>query len=351
MPAISALKAISQGVAMGASDIHLMADYQPVYRCYGHLVKLPDDPKLSEADIRNLGNRMIQDAAFSQELNRWGQVDRTFSLPDGVRARINLYNRNGSLAAAIRILPGEIPSLAKLGVPKVVSELVMNEGGLLLVSGPSGSGKSTSLASILEFINQRRECHILTLEDPIEYLHRNARAIINQREIGRDTPSFTQGLRSALRQDPDVIMVGEIRDAETLSTALTAAETGHLVMASVHSGTATQTLERMLDIFPPQQQPQARIMIANTLVGIMNQKLIPGRDGRGRVLAAEVLVVNPAVRNMIRSNKIHLIQSAMQAGLSQGMVSMRKAVQKLLEQNKISADTASKVSEQQSLYG
>ncbi len=351
MPAILALNAISQGAAMGASDIHLMVDYPPVYRCSGRLIRMPGDPKLQEDDIRNLGKEMMREFLFCQEISRCGQVDCTLSLSDGIRARINIYNHHGSLAAAIRILPGEIPSLSDLGIPTIVSELIMNEGGLLLVSGPSGSGKSTSMASILGFINQRRDCHIITLEDPIEFLHHNARAIINQREIGRDTPSFTQGLRSALRQDPDIIMVGEIRDLDTLSTSLSAAETGHLVMASVHAGTAVQTLERMLDIFPPQQLPQAQVMIANALIGVINQKLIPCRDGSGRVLAAEILVVNQAVRNMIRTNKIHMIQSALQTGSSQGMISMKGALENLLAQNKISADTAFRVAEQQSLYG
>ncbi|MEQ8201609.1 MAG: PilT/PilU family type 4a pilus ATPase [Syntrophomonadaceae bacterium] len=345
------MECIIQGAGMGASDVHVMVDSPPVYRVNGHLVTRPEDGLIRESDMKDLIRTILPGLAVDRESAKNGQADLSISLPDANRARLNVYTHRGSWAAAVRILPRKIPALEELGLPETVKKMVSGERGLVLVSGTSGSGKSTTLASLVDFVNRDRSCHIITLEDPVEYLHSHVRAIINQREIGRDIPTFAQGLRSALRQDPDIIMVGEIRDMEEISIALTAAETGHLVLASVHSGNAVQTLERIIDVFPPHQQQQVRNQASHALTGIIHQKLFPRRDGDSRILAAEILVMTPAIRNMVRGNKMHLIQSALQTGAAQGMVSMKAAVQRLLEQNKISDQTAFQVAEQQSMYG
>lgn len=339
------------GARTGASDIHIMVDSPPVYRINGQLVTRAEDTLITEPDMMAFVNTILPQSVRVGEVIQTGQRDLAISLPDTNRARLNVYTRRGSWAAAVRILPREIPNLEVLGLPIAVKQMVAGPGGLLLVSGSSGSGKSTTLASLLDFINHERPCHIITLEDPVEYVHSNARAIVNQREIGRDVSTFAQGLRAALRQDPDIIMVGEIRGLEEVSIALTAAETGHLVLASVHSGSAVQTLERIIDVFPPHQQQQARNLTAHTLNGIIHQRLFPSREGSARVLGAEILVMTAAIRNMVRTNKNHLIQSALQTGAAYGMVSMKTSIQRLLDQNKISAQTAFQVAEPPSNYG
>jgi len=346
------MESIIQGAHIGASDIHVMVDSPPAYRINGRLVIRPQDEPIREADMMGFIRTIMPGLAAARDLVKHGQADLSISLPDATRARLNVYTCGQSWAAAIRILPQDVPALEVLGLPETVSKMTAGStAGLLLVSGTSGSGKSTTLASLVNHINRDRPCHIITLEDPVEYLHQNAQAIINQREVGGDIQTFAQGLRAALRQDPDIIMVGEMRDLEDISIVLTAAETGHLVLASVHSGSAVQTLERIIDVFPPHQQQQVRNQAAQALIGIIHQKLFPSRDGNGRVLAAEVLVMTPAIRNMVRSNKMHLIQSALQTGAAQGMVSMKTAVHKLLEQNKISEQTAFLVAEPPSGYG
>ncbi len=342
---------IAEGARMGASDIHMMVGLPPTYRLQGNLVTLPDDAVIDEQDIKMLIRKIMVAKEVVPKPDQGGQADFTISLPDKSRARLNIYTGCGIWAAAIRILPSKIPDLDELGLPPVVRKMISRESGLLLVSGTSGSGKTTSLASLLNYINQNRRCHIITLEDPVEYLHQNIKAVINQREIGLDSPSFAHGLRSALRQDPDIILVGEMRDVEDISIVLSAAETGHLVLASVHSGSAVQTVERIIDVFPPHQQQQVRTQVAHALIGIVYQKLFPNSAGDGRVLAAEVLVMNQAVRNLVRTNKIHMIHSCLQTGTAQGMISMKTAVQRLLEQNKISDHTAGQVAEQWGGYG
>ena len=351
MPGQTVMEFIIQGARMGASDIHVMVDSPPVYRINGSLVIRPQDEPIRELDMMVFIRTIMPGLAAAREMVKHGQADLSISLPDANRARLNVYTYCESWAAAIRILPQEVPPLEALGLPAAVKNMITGNAGLLLVSGTSGSGKSTTLASLVNYANRERPCHIITLEDPVEYLHQNCQAIINQREVGRDIDTFAQGLRAALRQDPDIIMVGEMRDLEEISIVLTAAETGHLVLASVHSGSAVQTLERIIDVFPLHQQQQVRSQAAQALTGIIHQQLFPSRDGNGRVLAAEVLVMTPAIRNMVRSNKMHLIQSALQTGATQGMVSMKAAVHKLLEQNKISEQTAFLVAEQPSDYG
>lgn len=342
---------IAEGARMGASDIHMMVGLPPTFRLQGNLVTRPGDAVIDEQDMRMLTRRIMPTAEVARRSDQGDQADFTISLPDKNRARLNIYTGCGIWAAAVRILPGKIPDLDELGLPPVVIKMISRESGLLLISGTSGSGKTTSLASLLNYINQNRRCHIITLEDPVEYLHKNIQAVINQREIGLDSPSFANGLRSALRQDPDIILVGEMRDVEDISIVLSAAETGHMVLASVHSGSAVQTVERIIDVFPPHQQQQARTQVAHALIGIIHQKLFPSSTGDGRVLAAEVLVMTPAVRNLVRTDKMHMIHSSLQTGTAQGMVSMKAAIQKLLEQNKISDQTAGQVAEQWGGYG
>ena len=350
MPEKTALEIISKGVQKGASDVHIIVNCPPVYRVNGRLRSYSEDVCLDEQAIKNLVEDMMPNDIIREKFYKYGQVDFALSVPGVGRARINLYVQRGIWAMAVRIISAAVPQLGSLGLPPIVQELIMKERGLILVTGSTGSGKSTTLAGMLDFINHTRECNVITLEEPIEYLHQHGTCIINQREIGSDTPSFAQGLRAALRQDPDIIMVGEMRDLETISIAMTAAETGHLVLASLHSGGAVQTLERIIDVFPPHQQLQVRLQLATSLLGIISQQLIPSRERDCRLLAAEILVMNSAIRNMIRANKIHQIYSAIQTGGSQGMISMYKAVQMLARQNKISPETAYKVSEEQGVY-
>ncbi|MDD2510222.1 MAG: type IV pilus twitching motility protein PilT [Syntrophomonas sp.] len=331
---------LKKAVEMGASDIHLSSSRPPLYRINGNLGSLPEDSLLSEEELQKLTREIIPHEGIIEAFQEGGEVDFANSFPGISRFRVNLFRQRGSWALAIRIIPMKIPEWNNLGLPPIVRELAMKEKGLILISGTSGSGKSTTLAAMIDLLNQSCNYHILTLEDPIEYLHAHNRCIINQREIGSDTDSFPQGLRAALRQDPDVIMLGEMRDLETISTAISAAETGHLVLVSLHSGTAVQTLERIIDVFPPYQQTQLRLQLANCLQGIINQQLLCRADGKGRVLAVEVMIATPAVRNLIRENKIHQIYSTMQTGSSFGMVTMERALKKLWHQKLISDEEA-----------
>jgi twitching motility protein PilT len=327
---------ISKAVELGASDIHLTVYRPPVFRVNGRLVTVPQAARLSIEDTKRLCLEMIPNEKILNRFEEDGHVDFSISYSGLGRIRVNLYLQRGSYAAALRLIPTVVPKLETLGLPPIVRELPLRGNGLILVTGPAGSGKSTTLAAIIDLLNTEMNCTILTLEDPIEYLHRHGNCIINQREVGTDCVSFAQGLRAALRQDPDVILVGEMRDLETISTAVTAAETGHLVMATLHSSSADQAIERIIDVFPPHQQEQIRIQLANTLQGIITQQLIPRVDGKGRVLACEILVGTPAVRNLIREGKSHLIQSVIQTGASQGMISMEKSLKNLYQQGLIS---------------
>lgn len=342
MAGISALEIIKKGVEMGASDVHITVFRPPLYRVNGRLTAGAEEQLLNAADTKRLGEEIIPNEKIRQVLEDNGQADFSNSFPGVGRFRVNLYVQRGSWAAAIRLIPVTVPELESLNLPPVVAEMAMKESGLVLVTGVTGSGKSTTLAGMINLLNHTRNCNILTLEDPIEYLHRHGTCIINQREIGTDTPSFAQALRAALRQDPDVILVGEMRDLETISTALTAAETGHLVLATLHSGSAAQTVERIVDVFPPHQQAQVRIQLANCLQGIITQQLVPRADGNGRAVSVEILVANPAIRNLVRENKIHQIYSSIQTGSAIGMITMDKSLKLLYQKGIISLEEATK---------
>jgi twitching motility protein PilT len=342
MAAPNSAEIIRLGFELGATDIHIIAERPPVYRINGRLFSRPEDESLNQCKTRLFAEGLIPNAEVRQHLEDYGQVDFAQNLPNVGRVRTNLYIQTGSWAVALRLIPATIPQLKNLGLPVVLQELLWNERGLILVTGATGSGKTTTLAGMIDQINRGQQRHIITLEDPIEYLHQHGTCIVNQREVGSDTRSFTLGLRAALRQDPDIIMVGEMRDLETISIAMTAAETGHLVLASLHSGSAVQTMERVIDVFPSHQQDQIRVQLATCLLGIVSQQLIPSRDGKSRVMAAEVLIMNAAIRNLIRENKIHQIYSAIQTGSCLGMVSMEAAIKMLSQQKKISSQEVNK---------
>jgi twitching motility protein PilT len=268
------------------------------------------------------------------------QLDFAYAIPNVARFRVNCYMQRGSVSAAFRLVPMGIPSLDDLGVPPVLREFTRKPRGFVLVTGPTGSGKSTTLAAMIDLINREREDHILTIEDPIEFLHQHKRSIVNQREVGSDAENFSLGLRAALRQDPDVILVGEMRDMETISTALTAAETGHLVFATLHTQSTAQTVDRIIDVFPPEQQQQVRTQLSVALQGIVTQQLLPTADGQGRTVACEVLVPNPAVRNLIREAKTHQIYSAIQTAGAIGMQTMDADLVRLVRAGKITMELA-----------
>ena len=330
------------GVERGASDIHLTVMRPPTFRIDGKLVSLDQFPNLAPADTYKFGRELMADEKTFRQIDEQGHADFSLSLSGVGRVRVNVYSQRGSYAIAIRLIPMEVPDIDTLGLPGVCKELPLKGSGLILVTGPTGSGKSTSLAAMISLINHTLSGNIITLEDPIEYLHRHGTCIINQREVGTDCPTFSQGLRAALRQDPDVILVGEMRDLDTISIAMTAAETGHLVMATLHAATAIQTVERVVDVFPPHQQDQIRIQLANTLLGIISQQLIPRADGKGRILACEVLVANSAVRNLIRDNKTFQLNTVMQTGINLGMITMEKSLKSFLDRGLITAEEVKK---------
>jgi len=326
---------VRQGIKRGASDIHLLNDQVPVFRIDGRLEPALEYQKMSASEIKKQALMLIDDRICHQ-LEREGQADFALSLIDLGRVRINLYSQSGSWAMAVRILPIHLPDFTSLELPDTILQLLQSKGGLLLVAGPTGSGKTTTLAAMIDFLNQNCRLNIVTLEDPIEYQHLNGTCLVNQREIGRDTESFTLGLKAALRQDPDLIMLGELRDPETIFTAINAAQTGHLVLASLHSGSSTQAIERIIHGFPADRQNLIRIQLATTLLSVITQQLIPATGGKGRVAAREILIVNTAVRNLIRDNRIYQIPSVIQTGSAYGMRSMDKAIQMLYEENKTS---------------
>jgi twitching motility protein PilT len=319
---------------LGASDLHLTVGTAPVVRLHGDLVRLEGHPDLDAEHADAIVDAVLnehQRAAFDED----GAIDLAYAVPGVARFRVNVYRRREGVGAAFRLIPEKVRPLDVLGVPAQVAELGMLPRGLVLVTGPTGSGKSSTLAAVVDQVNRTRPCHILTIEDPIEYVHDHHVAVVNQREIGEDAPSFSAALRSALRQDPDVILVGELRDLETVATALTAAETGHLVLATLHTRSAPETVERMIDVFPPHQQHQVRSQLAGSLQGVVTQQLIKRADGTGRAVACEILIATPAVRNLIREGKAHMIASAMQGGGQQGMQTMDQALATLTKRGVI----------------
>lgn len=321
-----------------ASDIHLTVGLPPVLRVNGQLIIL-DGEKLMPGDTKALVYQSLNDNLINI-LEEKGEIDSSFSNPGVGRYRINAYKQRGSYGMAIRIIPLEIPSGEELGLPGIAKELARLPRGLILVTGPTGSGKSTTLATMINQINSERRCHILTLEDPIEYLHKHNQSIVNQREIGADSLSFASSLRAALRQDPDVILVGEMRDLETISIALTAAETGHLVLSTLHTNGAAKTIDRVIDVFPPHQQQQVRVQFSSAIQAIISQQLLPKADESGRVAAFEVMMATSAIRNLIREDKIHQIDTAIQTGAKYQMQTMDNSLLELYKQGLITKDIA-----------
>ena len=326
---------IGLAIARGASDLHLGVGSEPHLRLDGNLVPV-GGYRLRAQDTERMA-RELTPPDLESRLRTKGEVDFSLSLPKAGRLRANIYIQRGSRSLAIRLIPGCIPSLEELGLSPVVKALALEPRGLVLVTGPSGCGKSTTLAAMVQMINRERCCHVITLEDPIEYLHKNESSLIDQREVGTDTESFQDGLRAALREDPDVILVGEMRDPETITIALTAAETGHLVLSSLHTPDAAQAVDRIIDVLPPHQQQQGRVQLAGTLRGVVAQRLLPRRGG-GRVPAREIVLATPAVRNLIREGKSYQIPSQMQMGRNAGMTTLEVSLKELVVRGVITED-------------
>ncbi len=321
-----------------ASDLHLTTGSRPQIRLHGHLTPLEDFPQLTPSVIQRVMYAAItqrQRETFEENL----ELDFAYSVPGKARFRVNLYRQRDSIGAAFRLIPFEIKKLEDLGIPPSVANFAMLPRGFVLVTGPTGSGKSTTLAALVDLANRQRRDHIMTVEDPIEFLHQHQSCLVNQREVGEDTRSFTSALKHVLRQDPDIILVGEMRDLETISVALTAAETGHLVFATLHTQDAAQTIDRIIDVFPPHQQQQVRVQLAGTLQGVVCQTLARTVDGRGRAVATEVLVATPAIRNLVREGKTHQIYSAMQAGAQHGMHTLDQHLAELVKRGRITYET------------
>jgi twitching motility protein PilT len=305
----------------------------------GRIVPLEEYERLSPQQTRDTVYSLLNDEQRKRFESR-KQLDLAYAVPGVARFRVNCFFQRGSISAAFRRIPHQIPRLDELGLPRVLEDLTRKPRGLVLVTGPTGSGKSTSLAAMLDIINEEREEHMLTIEDPIEFLHQHKRCIVNQREIGADAEDFSTALKAALREDPDVILVGEMRDLETMSTALTAAETGHLVFATLHTQSTAQTVDRIIDIFPAEQQAQVRMQLSVGLQGIVTQQLLPTMDGAGRVVGCEVLIPTPAVRNLIREGKTHQIYSAIQTSGSIGMQTMDAHLAQLVRLGRVSRQLA-----------
>ena len=322
-----------------ASDLHLTVGAPPIVRVHGDLVPLEGYPVLESRGLQAMLYAILPQRK-REKLEEELELDMSYSLPGQARFRVNVYYQRDSMGAAFRLIPMAIRTVGELGLPTVVEEFARLPRGLVLVTGPTGSGKSTTLAALVDVVNRERPCHIMTVEDPIEYLHHHRRSIVNQREVGADTHGFTQALKHVLRQDPDVILVGEMRDLETIGTAITAAETGHLVFATLHTQDAPQSIDRMIDVFPAHQQQQVRVQLSTTLQGVATQQLLPTADGQGRVVAAEVLVATAAVRNLIREGKTHQIYSMMQAGGRFGMQTMDAALAVVVRSGRITRELA-----------
>ncbi len=324
---------------LGCSDLHLTVGARPTVRQHGHLVPIDDTPVMTPSSVQKTMYAILtqkQREKFEENL----ELDFAHSLPGKARFRVNVYRQRDSVGAAFRLIPYDIKKLEDLGVPPTVANFSMLPRGFVLVTGPTGSGKSTTLAAVVDLANRQRHDHIMTVEDPIEFLHQHKGCLVNQREVGEDTWSFKNALKHVLRQDPDIILVGELRDLETIEIALTAAETGHLVMATLHTQDAAQTIDRIIDVFPPSQQQQVRVQLAGALQGVVCQQLVKTADGKGRVVAVEVMIATPAIRNLIREGKTHQIYSALQAGSKHGMMTMDSHLAELVKQGRITYDAA-----------
>ena len=330
---------LRQLVEQGGTDLHLSANMPPHLRVDARLLPTDHAP-LSGDDVKEIAYSLLSPEKV-ERFERWKELDFAFSIEGLARFRANYFIQQGYIGAAVRMLPFRILNFNELGLPvKVVTDLCEKPKGLVLITGSTGSGKTTTLASMVDYLNTSKEFHILTIEDPIEYMHTSRRSIIDQREVGSDTQSFAQGLKHVLRQDPNVILIGEMRDLETIETALIVAETGHLVLATLHTSDAVQTVNRIVDVFPAHQQNQVRVQLSLELLGVVSQQLIPKASGRGRVLATEVLIVNHAVRSLIREQKIHQIYSILQTGQKEGMRTMNQTLYDLYVNRVITLENA-----------
>ena len=326
-------------VESGGSDLHLTTGIQPSIRVHGDIQPLADYPVLAPDELQKMLYAIMtqkQREQFENEL----ELDMSYAVPNLARFRVNIFQQRNSIGSVMRVIPFEIMDLDTLGIPAQVANFAHLPRGFVLVTGPTGSGKSTTLAALIDLVNEQRAAHIMTVEDPIEFLHNHKRSVVNQREIGTDSHSFTSALKHVLRQDPDVILVGELRDLETIQIALTAAETGHLVFGTLHTQDAPQTVDRVIDVFPPHQQEQIRVMLAGALKGVVCQTLLKNRDGDGRVAATEIMMATSGIRNLIREGKTHQIYSAIQAGAGHGMVAMDQSLATLVKMGKVSYDDA-----------
>lgn len=334
------LEILKIAVDAGASDVHLTVASPPIMRVNGKLIKI-GSVKLFQDDTKVLIQEILTEKQIELFEER-GEIDFSYSNPGLGRFRVNIYKQRGSYSMALRLVSMTIPSMESLRLPLVLKELAAKQRGLILVTGPTGSGKSTTLAAMIDHMNKTRNEHIMTIEDPIEYLHKHEMSVVNQREIGHDSQSFANALRAALRQDPDIIQVGEMRDLETISTAITAAETGHLVLSTLHTIGAAKTVDRIIDVFPPHQQQQVRIQFASVIEAVISQQILPKADGSGRVAAFEIMIANPAVRNLIREGKTHQIQTVIQTGSTVGMLTMDASLMDLYKKRLIDLPTLKK---------
>lgn len=322
----------------GASDLHIQVGLPPILRIDGSLVPIPNTPILTTEIVDTLIFSTL-DSMQRETLAKDKEFDYSFAFGEIARFRVNAFNEKGHLAAAFRLIPTKMPTIEELGMPQVISGFADYPRGLILVTGPTGSGKSTTLAAIINKINSEKSVHILTIEDPIEFTHKSKRSLVAQREVHYDTYSFSRALKSALREDPDVVLLGEMRDLETISAAITIAETGHLVFATLHTNSAAQSVDRMIDVFPAEQQPQIRSQLAGILMAVCSQRLVPAIGG-GRVCAAEIMVANTAIRSIIREGKTHQLDTAIQTGASEGMQTMDRTLAKLVQQGTVTYDSA-----------
>jgi twitching motility protein PilT len=326
-------------VERGASDLHITTGTYPQIRMHGKLVPLSQFEVLTPQDTQRLAYSVLNEGQ-KKKFEEENELDMSFGMEGLARFRSNVYRQRGAVAAAIRVIPTKIRSFQEMGLPPIVEQLADRPKGLVLVTGPTGSGKSTTLAAMIDKINSERAEHIMTIEDPIEFVHPHKKCTVNQREVFADTHSFKNALKSILRQDPDVVLVGEMRDLETVSAALTIAETGHLTFGTLHTNSCAQTVNRIIDVFPTHQQPQVRAQLSLVLEGVLSQTLLPRADGRGRVMALEIMVMTPAIRNLIREEKIHQIYSSMQAGTKYGMQTMNQALVQLVQKGLITREEA-----------
>lgn len=332
-----------------ASDVHLTVGIPPVIRVNGDLRRL-GEKSLTKAETEGMAKEVAPESLWATFLEK-GELDFSYEIKGLSRFRVNIFKQRGQVSLAFRIVPTAIPTIEQLGMPAILRKIAEKQQGLVLVTGPTGSGKSTTLAAMIRYLNDSYHKHIITLEDPIEYYHAHGMSIIDQREVGFDTNNFANGLRAALRQDPDVILVGEMRDLETIQTAITAAETGHLVLGTLHTSGAPATINRIIDVFPPEQQQQIRIQLASVLVSVVSQRLFPTANKRGRVVALEILLNNSAVANLIRNEKIHQIMNIMQTSKSQGMVTLENSIKELVQWGHIHQEVAAQYLQELSING